>query len=326
MTQRRAAAAILLAWALAAFAAEPLERFGKVAERLVEAINDGDYVHIDAAFNQEMREALPPERSEAFFRNLVTDFGKIETLEPGRFVPPDHAVFPARFERGLLDMTITLDNEDQIAGLLLLPHTEDIPAPERNTVPLRLPFEGLWFVFWGGDTRDLNQHHDTPNQRHAFDFLAVDEAGKSHAGEGKANEDYYAFGRKILAPADGVVTDVIEGVRDNRPASMNPYSGLGNAVFIRHAEHEISVLAHFKLGSITVKVGEKVKAGQGLGLCGNSGNSSEPHLHYHLQNTPVMQDATGIKCSFSDVKVTRAGKTRLEPRYSPIKGDRVEPQ
>ncbi len=324
MIRHRAAIAVLLVWGLAAVAGEPIERFDKVVGGLTEAINAGAYARIDAAFNQGMREALPPERSEAFFRNLVADFGKVETLGPARFVPPDQAVFPVRFEGGLLDLTITLDNEDKIASLLLLPHTEPIPAPESSTVPLRLPFEGQWYVFWGGDTRALNKHHGTPNQRYAFDFLAVDTNGKSYKGDGTANEDYYAFGREVLAPADGIVTDVIQGVRDNRPGSMNPYSGLGNAVFIRHAEYEISVLAHFQQYSIVVKAGDRVKAGQVLGRCGNSGNSSEPHLHYHLQNTPVIQDGTGIKCFFEGLVVTRDGKERLEVRGSPIKGDRVE--
>ncbi len=113
-------------------------------------------------------------------------------------------------------------------------------------------------------------------------------------------------------------------MRDNRPGSMNPYSGLGNAVFIRHAEHEVSVLAHLKQGSIRVEADDHVKAGQVLGLCGNSGNSSEPHLHYHLQNTTVIQDGTGIKCLFENVTVTRDGKERIETHHSPVKGDRIE--
>ncbi len=317
---------LVLVWGTTAFADGPVDRFETIANRLVKAIDAGDYAEIDKEFNQGMREALPPERSEAFFRNLARDFGKIEKLGAGRYVPPDQVVFPVRFAQAVLDMTITLDNEDKIAGLLFLPHVEGIPAPEKNTVTLRLPFEGQWYVFWGGDTRDLNKHHDTPNQKDAFDFLAVDETGKTHTGKGTANAAYYAFGRKILAPAAGLVTDVIDGVRDNRPGSMNPYSGLGNAVFIQHAEYEVSVLAHFQQGSIAVNVGDKVQAGQLLGRCGNSGNSSEPHLHYHLQNTPVIQDATGIKCVFSDVAVTRDDETRLEARYSPIKGDRVEPR
>ncbi len=315
---------LALAWCVMAIADEPAERFERVARGLVEAINGGDYPRIQQSFNQGMRDALPPEKAEPFFRNLIADFGKIEKLAPGRFVPPSQVIFPTCFERAVLDMTITLDNEDKIAGLLLLPHVEDIPAPERNTTALRLPFEGQWYVFWGGDTREMNQHHDVPNQKYAFDFLAADEAGKTHAGEGTANEDYYAFGRKIVAPADGLVTDVIQGVRDNRPRSMNPYSGLGNAVFIQHTEHEVSVLAHLKQGSICVKAGDQVKAGHVLGLCGNSGNSSEPHLHYHLQNTTIIQDATGIACVFDIITVTRDGKERLEAHCSPIKGDRIE--
>jgi murein DD-endopeptidase MepM/ murein hydrolase activator NlpD len=159
------------------------------------------------------------------------------------------------------------------------------------------------------------------NQRYAFDFLVVDEEGKTHQGAGNENEDYYAFGRKVFSPADGVVTDVIQGVRDNQPRSMNPYSALGNAVVIQHRDNEVSVLAHFKNGSIMVKPGEKIKKGRLLGLCGNSGNSSEPHIHYHLQNTPILQDGTCIKCYFENVVTTKADKSTSHKHYSPIKDE-----
>ena len=72
-------------------------------------------------------------------------------------------------------------------------------------------------VFWGGDSAEQNHHHASRNQRFAFDFLVVDEAGRSFQSDGKENENYYAFGQPVLAPADGVVTDVITGVRDNTP-------------------------------------------------------------------------------------------------------------
>jgi murein DD-endopeptidase MepM/ murein hydrolase activator NlpD len=148
----------------------------------------------------------------------------------------------------------------------------------------------------------------------------VNKDGETQSGDGKANEDYFAFGREVLAPADGVVTDAIDGVRDNIPGSMNPYSALGNAVIIEHREREVSVLAHLKLGSIKVKVGDKVKKGQVIALCGNSGNSSQPHLHYHLQNTPIIQDGIGIKCYFQKVNVVDGDKSELKMNYSPIKG------
>jgi murein DD-endopeptidase MepM/ murein hydrolase activator NlpD len=186
-----------------------------------------------------------------------------------------------------------------------------------------LPFEGQWLVFWGGDSRELNHHHDSRHQRFAFDFVVVDEAGRTHQDEGRENKDYYAFGQPVLAPADGVVTDVITGVRDNTPGSMNPTFAGGNAVILMHREHEVSVLAHFQQGSIRVKCGDNVKRGQVLGLCGNSGNSSEPHIHFHVQNTPILQDGTGLRCVFEKVTVTRNAKSESRMSYSPVKGDIV---
>lgn len=101
-------------------------------------------------------------------------------------------------------------------------------------------------------------------------------------------------------------------MRDNAPGSMNAYMALGNFVVIEHRAREYSVLAHLKQGSVRVKPGRKVKRGEVLGLCGNSGNSSEPHLHYHLQNTPVIQDGTGIKVFFTGLG---------DGPRSPVKGD-----
>jgi murein DD-endopeptidase MepM/ murein hydrolase activator NlpD len=150
--------------------------------------------------------------------------------------------------------------------------------------------------------------------------------GKTHRQDTRRNEDYYAFGRELLAPADGIVTEVIDGVRDNAPGSMNPLSALGNAVFIQHTEHEVSVLAHLKQGSTKVKAGDKVTRGRVIGLCGNSGNSSEPHLHYHLQNLPVIQDATGVKCYFDALGLERDGLKKALQNYSPVKGDIISPQ
>ncbi len=107
---------------------------------------------------------------------------------------------------------------------------------------------------------------------------------------------------------------------------MNPYSALGNCVVIQHREGEVSVLAHFKQGSIVVRVNDNVNRGQLLGKCGNSGNSSEPHRHYHLQNSPVLQDGLGIKCVFQKGVVTRDGKTETLTNWSPVKDQIVSPE
>jgi hypothetical protein len=320
------AAAVVGVWVAGACGQEAAARYERVVQRLVDAINAQDYPGTRQDFAKVMLDALPLAKAEAVFKGLSTQYGKITTLGPARLTPPNQAVFPAYFEKGVLDVQVVLDDQDKIIGLWFRPHVGDTPVPQKHTTVLRLPFAGRWQVVWGGDTKELNQHHDTPNQQYAFDFLGVDEQGQTHKGDGTQNEDFYAFGREVLAPADGVVTETIEGVRDNHPGSMNPYSGLGNAVFIQHRQGEVSVLAHFKQGSIRVKAGDQVKAGQVLGLCGNSGNSSEPHLHYHLQNTPIIQDAAGIKCFFDNIVVIQNGKSTPQGHYSPVKGDIVEPQ
>lgn len=320
---RLSVAAAVVLFCAAVRAAEPLARLDVVAGRLVTAYNAADHPATRADYNAVMAKALPPDKSDAFFRNLRLQCGKIVKRAPGRYRPPDTAVYRTQFDNAVLDMKIVLDDQNKIAGLWFLPPVAPVPAPERNGKPLALPFRGEWFTHWGGDTKEINHHHGVPSQNFAFDFLISDDKGSSFKGNGAANEDYYCFDKEILAPADGTVTDCITGVRDNPPGSMNPYSALGNAVFIRHARYEVSVLAHFKRGSIRVKVGDAVKKGDLLGRCGNSGNSSEPHLHYHLMNTTTIQDATGIKCFFDKVVLTEDGEESLKEDYSPIKGDRV---
>jgi hypothetical protein len=321
---RNLALTIILAYGAAALAEhQPTDRFQKVVARMVKAINEQDYAGIGKDFGQTMEDFFPLEKRKPFFEDLSTQYGKIVKLDEPRAVQPGQTIFVGHCERGELDITVWLDDDNKVIGLLFLPHKPSIPVPDRNQTKLSLPFRGGWLVVWGGDTKELNQHHDVPNQKFAYDFLGVDEQGKTRKGEGHTNEDHFAFGREILAPADGTVTDVISGVRDNVPGSMNPYSALGNAVFIQHRENEVSVLAHLKLGSIKVKVGDKVKVGHLIGLCGNSGNSSEPHLHYHLQNTPVIQDATGIKCYFQKVIVLAKGGRESKVDCSPIKGEIV---
>ncbi len=293
------------------------DRFEKVMSRLVKAINEPNYPAIRKDFAPAMLEGLPPKECKEFFAGLLAQYGKIQKFEKPVLAPSGEAVFVTRLERGVLDVKIWLDGNNKIIGLLFLPHVADIPVPEKMETLLSLPFKGQWQVVWGGDTAEQNQHHNTPNQKFAFDFLGVNESGKTRKGESQANEDYFAFGREVLAPADGEVTDVITGVRDNVPGSMNSFSALGNAVLIQHGKYEISVLAHLKQNSMAVKVGDKVKRGQVIGLCGNSGNSSEPHLHFHVQNTPIIQDGTSIKCYFQ--KLILRGDKEPKTDYSPVK-------
>ena len=301
-------------------------RYRKVANQLVQLINAHDYSGIERLFTGEMSRALPLDKASDFFKGMTGQFGKIEKLDEPK-PSGEWMVFPAHCEHGLLEMSLALEKDDKVSGLLFKPpHTISlgrVAKPQRTQ--LALPFKGRWQVFWGGDTKELNHHHDDPGQRFAFDLLGVNGKGETHRSDGTRNEDYFCFGREILAPADGIVSAAIDGVRDNAPGSMNSYSAVGNCVVIQHQANEVSFLAHLQRGSVLVEAGESVKTGQIVGKCGNSGNSSEPHLHYHLQNSAILQGGLGIKCTFHEVVLTRDGQSETKTNYSPIKGDIISP-
>jgi murein DD-endopeptidase MepM/ murein hydrolase activator NlpD len=196
-----------------------------------------------------------------------------------------------------------------------------LPAPSthldyRTRTQLRLPFgtppEGKWYVGWGG--RDLvhNYHAATRDQRFAYD-LYISSDGMPYRTDGKANEDYYCFGQPILAPAAGKVVEAADGLPDNTPGVMDPANPLGNHVIIDHGNGEFSFLAHMQEGSVAPRTGDTVEMGERLGLCGNSGNTSMPHLHYHLQTTAVFAQGEGLPAQFNDYIANGAPVERGEP-------------
>jgi len=173
-----------------------------------------------------------------------------------------------------------------------------------------LPFEGFWMVAGGGVEKENSHSWNVFNQRYAYDFFIKDEHQKTHRNEGKILEDYYSFGKVILAPADGLVVKVKDGIRDNPALGSIDFTARlfhGNYVTVQHAEGEYSHLAHFKKGSIAAKAGDAVKRGQIIGLCGNSGHSTEPHLHLHVQDKANFYLAIGLPVKFSNFLLQKEG-------------------
>ena len=293
------------------------ENYKQVSTRFVSFYNVDKNDSIVAMFSLEMNAALPLDKFSQVTAGLKVQFGAIKKIRFVR-IQSASALYETTFDKAVLGMTITLNPKNEIAGLLFKPYTE---AKEivRNTTKMKLPFKGEWSVTWGGDTKEQNYHVESVAQKNAFDILIKDEQGSTHKGSGESNEDYYAFGKELYAPCDGEVVLVVDGVKDNIPGVLNPIYIPGNTVIIKTATGEYAFFAHFKQHSIVVKQGQKVTTGALLGLCGNSGNSSEPHLHFHLQNTEDMTKATGAKCFFDQLKVNGVFKSD----YSPVKGDKI---
>lgn len=165
-------------------------------------------------------------------------------------------------------------------------NADRFPAPDA--IPVGLPVMGEWTVSQGFD----GEHTHKGEWRHGLDFVITDAQGQQYRGEGNRCEEYHCFGKPVVAPADGVVADVVDGIADNAIGDNNTRQNWGNTVVIRHADHLFTQMSHLKSGSIKVKKGDSVKKGDILGHCGNSGRSPYPHLHFQVQSTPHIGSRT----------------------------------
>ena len=171
-----------------------------------------------------------------------------------------------------------------------------------SDVRFRLPLDGAVTVRWGGPTRDVNYHVFSPAERWAYDLLITRE-GRSFLGDGTSVSDYHAYGRPVLAPAPGTVRVVSDDTADTSIGGRVGWrTSCGNYVVIDVALGEFLFLCHLQPDSITVSTGESVIAGQQVGRVGNSGLSTEPHVHVHLQSTPNADFGEGIPLLFSDYR------------------------
>ena len=293
----------------------------KVAAEFEKNFNANDFEGIFIQFSSPMQTAVPLDKLTNFLTNLSSEAGEITKLTFVKYQNEGLALYKINFERKLLGFNLSIDGNSEINGMQFIPFKEDnLPKMERNISKLILPFKGEWTVFWGGDTKELNYHVVDQAQKNAFDLIITDEKGNSYKTIGQTNDDYYVFGKEIIAPAAGEVVLVVEGIKDNTPGEMNPIYIPGNTVIIKTANDEYLFFAHFKQHSIKVKQGQQVKQGELLGLCGNSGNSTEPHLHFQIQNVENMNKATGVKSYFDNILVNG----ELKNDYSPIKGEKIK--
>ncbi len=178
----------------------------------------------------------------------------------------------------------------------------------RQQTEYCLPVSGEWFIINGGTNKKDSHSWEIFNQRYAYDMVITDSNKARHEKGGNSVEDYFCYGEPIFAPADGEVVHAKTSVRDSKhPGTMRidflAKDFRGNFVMIKHAPNEYSFMAHFIPESILVKKGENVCQGQVIGKCGNSGHSTEPHLHFHVQDHPNFYLGIGLPVKFSHLVI-----------------------
>ena len=190
-----------------------------------------------------------------------------------------------------------------------------LPSADTYTSEIKysLPFDGKWFVVNGGIDRETSHSWALCSQRYAYDFFMLNEKGKSYTGEYKVLSSYLAYKQSVLAPADGVVVEVFDSY-ENTPivgigkADCKAPDVRGNHILIQHAPNEYSTIAHLYPGSICVKVGDTVVRGQQIAQCGNSGNTSEPHIHFQIQNKKSFAFSAGLPIRFQKILIDGAAE------------------
>jgi hypothetical protein len=200
-----------------------------------------------------------------------------------------------------------------------------------------VPIADEWLVGQGGHAELVNYHHVTSTQRDALDILQSRD-GRTHQPGSNELTSYYIYGKPVLAPADGTVTFVKDSRPDQHIGSTDRHFESGNNIVIDIGGGRYLMMAHLSPGSIQVKVGDHVRLGQPIAKVGNSGNTTEPHLHIQAQTvgTGVGDIATidapallrtlhTMPLAFTDVVLTRRGSESRPAAADPRRGDLLRP-
>jgi hypothetical protein len=188
----------------------------------------------------------------------------------------------------------------------------------ESAVCMRLPVEGEWTVFWGGETREESLLAAYFADRRWGLDLVVTEDGLSHRGDGLSARDYFAWDKPVFAPADGTVVHVSDQAPDTSPGQYDSrIEAFGNYVVLEVAPGEFVFLCHLRQGSVAVQAGQAVRSGDALGRVGSSGYSTvtpQPHLAIHMQDTPLPGRGEAIPWSFCDYSADGQRVSRGLPR------------
>lgn len=307
------------------------------ADEIIAALASGEVDRVAARMTPRLRERLPALTLQRSSRDLAQRYGQPAGILEERLQREGALLWYSGLivherpgPRGRVVQTpvlyqFALTPTRQLERLLVREHwfIDELTAPAQAYVPvtrLHVPAQGEWTVAQGGPTRELNAHHGSTSQRFAYDLvLMVD--GRFRRRGTKDNDGYHAYGQLLRAPAAGEVIRVVDGVPDNEPGVRGEAGG--NGLVIDHGFGEVSSLWHARPGSLRVKVGDHVEAGQVVAEVGNSGRSTGAHIHLHLSHPHAGGEGDAelaLPAPFVDVTVDAQARDRVLP----IKGQRIE--
>ncbi|MEK5067584.1 M23 family metallopeptidase [Sporosarcina sp. FSL K6-1508] len=168
---------------------------------------------------------------------------------------------------------------------IITSYTTDEAAIEL-TFPLQ---DGTYYIGQGGNNVQMNYHQAHPAQKHALDILKLNKLGARANGlYPKELKKYKIYEEDLYSPCNGKVVEVQNELPDLTPPEADPENPTGNYVALSCENTDaILYLAHMQKGSVTVTQDEIVNVGKKIGQVGNSGNTSEPHLHIHAEKNGV---------------------------------------
>lgn len=213
-----------------------------------------------------------------------------------------------------------------IMASLIVPGTFRYPATE-DCVELELPVKGTWLALHAGEAPWVNYHSNSRQQKYAVDLVKLGPDNRFFMEEGASPEQFYTFADSVFSPADGQVVAVIDG----HPAQPVLHGGdtlhpAGNYVQIAIGNNKYLFLEHLLNGSVRVSAGDTLRQLQFIGLAGNSGNTSFPHLHMHVQNRTSLEDTTasGQPIRFNALQRNRYGWWQMVEHASLLRNDLIQ--
>jgi peptidase M23-like protein len=198
----------------------------------------------------------------------------------------------------------------------------------QSVVEYNFPLRGTWYI---GASGTFHSHHRwAAMEEFALDIVQLGNSSRTYKTKGLSSQDYFAFGQDVVAVADGTVVAVVDQYEDDdtklkqenetyeqydqriqsfqmEGLQKDPYSVAGNYIVIRHNDSEYSMYAHLKKGSVKIKKDDVVKHGQVIASVGNTGSSTEPHLHFQLQDGTDPLHSRALPVRFKNAEVEMLG-------------------